>query len=108
MSSDLVLMNGGEHAMLGQCSGHFKGADGIHVGRNDGNTTPFASGMHKVESAVQIDLGSALQGGSLGANQDILEAELDIVFYTHEQFCAFTLGWCRRWQPSVFPAYSAL
>ena len=51
----------------------------VHVGSHDGHTSPGEVAVLERKSSVQADLTSGLQGGSLRANQNILEVELDVV-----------------------------
>ncbi len=82
----VVLVYRCHHLEACQCPGHGEAADGIHVGGDDGNALPLGLGVLEGELTGQADLGTALEGRALGAEQDILETELQVFFDTHYEF----------------------
>ncbi|MNP62106.1 hypothetical protein D3C76_1573530 [compost metagenome] len=82
----VVLVYRRHHLEASQGPGHGEAADGVHVGGDDGHALPLGLGMFEGELTGQADLGTALESGALGAEQDILETELQVFFDTHDEF----------------------
>ncbi len=82
----VVLVYRGHHLETGQRARHGKAADGIHVGGDNGYALPLALSVFEGELTGQAYLGTALESRALGAEQDILETELQVFFDTHYKF----------------------
>ena len=54
---------------------YLQSARRVHIGGDDGNAFPGFGRILELELAFQIDFGTAFQGGSFGANEDVLEVE---------------------------------
>ena len=87
----VVLVYRRHHLEAGQGTRHGEGADGVHVGGDDGHPLPLGPGVLEGELTGQADLGTALEGRALGTKQDILETEFQVFFDTH---CKFLIEPC--------------
>ena len=63
--------------------GNLKSASGIHVRRHDRHTGHAPPRVAEVDRALKLDLRAGLQGRSLGADQHVLEVELDVHLDAH-------------------------
>ena len=103
----------GRLADLSNRLGHLEGADGVHVGGNNGNAVVIVLGVAEQERSVEIDLRSvraqdhavsqadrpstaylrpALEGAPLGAHEHVLEVQLHIrVHPRHGYTCTVSL-----------------
>ncbi len=82
----VVLVYRGHHLETGQRARHGEAADGIHVGGDNGYALPLGLSVFEGELTGQAYLGTALESRALGAEQDILETELQVFFDTHYKF----------------------
>ena len=64
---------------LGECSGHLEGADGVHVGGDDGDTLVHALRVQERELAPDLDIGARLDRAPLRTQQHVLEVQLHLV-----------------------------
>jgi hypothetical protein len=62
---------------------HFEGADRVHVGGDDGHAAVAPSGMAEGEFTRNVDFRARGQRRALGADQDVLEIELEFFFDAH-------------------------
>ena len=79
----IVLVQGDRQVVFGQRPSHFKGAGGIHVGSDDRNAAILLLRMEKNEFTGKINFRTRSQRRALGADEDILEVEFQILFDTH-------------------------
>ena len=79
-----MLMQGGERPMLAERMRHRHGARDVHVGGDERKALPFRAGMEETEGAVDIDGAAGVERRTLGANEDVLEIELDVGFDAHD------------------------
>ena len=79
----VVLVQGGQRAMLAERVRHRHGAGHVHVGGDERKALPFRAGVEETERATDVDGAARVQRRTLGANEDVLEIELDVGFDTH-------------------------
>src|ERR1700733_8585205 len=80
----IVLVQGGERPVLAQRTRHRHGSRHVHVGGDQRKALPFRAGVQEAEGAVDIDGAAGVEGRPLGANEDVLEIELDVGFDAHD------------------------
>jgi hypothetical protein len=79
-----MLMQGGERPMLAERMRHRHGPRPVHVGGDKRKAPPFRACVQEAEGAVDVDGAAGIEGRTLGANEDVLEIELDVGFDAHD------------------------
>ena len=63
---------------------HRHGPRHVHVGGDERKALPFRAGVQEAEGAVDVDGAAGVERRTLGANEDVLEIELDVGFDAHD------------------------
>ena len=82
----IVLVQRDVHVVSGKRGGHFEGADGVHVRRDDRHCLRVATGVAIGVIALQFHLGARTERGALWAEQDVFEIKLQFFFDTHRNY----------------------
>ena len=80
----VVLVQGGERPVLAERMRHRHRARHVHVGGDQRKALPLRAGVQEPEGAVDVDGAAGVEGRPLGANEDVLEIELDVGFDAHD------------------------
>mmetsp|Transcript_2370 Transcript_2370/g.5942 ORF Transcript_2370/g.5942 Transcript_2370/m.5942 type:complete len:229 (+) Transcript_2370:447-1133(+) len=74
----VVLVDRRDALPLRQGLRHLKGADGVHVGRDDRHAGPSLLRVLEMEGPFDTNLRAARQTGPFGPEEDVLEVKLDL------------------------------
>ena len=80
----IVLVQGGERAVFTERARHRHRPGHVHVGGDKRKALPIRAGMEEAERAIDVDGAARIERRTLGANEDVLEIELDVGFDAHE------------------------
>mmetsp|Transcript_14078 Transcript_14078/g.35891 ORF Transcript_14078/g.35891 Transcript_14078/m.35891 type:complete len:236 (-) Transcript_14078:112-819(-) len=78
-----VLGERGEAAVLRERGRHGQRPRRVHVRRDDRDAGPGLAGVAEGEGAGEGDVGARAEGRALGADQDVLEVQLDFMLDAH-------------------------
>ena len=79
----IVLVQCRERPMLAKRARHRHGSGHVHVGGDERKAFPFRAGVQEPEGAVDVDGAARVERRTLGADEDVLEIELDVGFDAH-------------------------
>ncbi len=80
----VMLVQGGERPVLAERLRHRHRPRHVHVGGDQRKALPLRAGVQEPEGAVDVDRAAGVEGRPLGANEDVLEIELDVGFDAHD------------------------
>ena len=104
-----MLVNRREQAVPSQRRRHREGADSIHVGGHDGDSSPGLPAVTELEGPFQLHLRATAQRRPLGTDKNVLKTQFQVGFNAHlyppVQFQQMPIMTC-RWWPELLPVES--
>ena len=79
----IMLVQRGQRAVLAERPRHRHRAGDVHVGGDQRKALPFRAGVEEAERAVDVDGAARIERRTLGADEHVLEIELDVGFDAH-------------------------